>query len=102
MASENKRKVRRNGSIIRKGDRKFLLRAYRGITTNGKRVYFTQVFKGTAEDAQKRLQEILTEISNGVTPTKELPDPIAPPAPVLLGETLDRWLKHKSSGHKAR
>lgn len=102
MASKKKPKVRRDGSITRKGERKFLLRAYCGITPNGKRRYFTQVFKGTSDDALKRLQEILTDISNGITPSKALPEPEARPAPVLVGETLDRWLKHKANGRKAR
>jgi len=102
MASEKKPKVRRDGSILRKGERKFLIRAYRGSTPNGKRLYFTQIFKGTSDDAQKRLQEILRDISNGITPTKMLPEPAVNPAPVLLGGTLDRWLKHKSTGRKAR
>lgn len=103
MANQNKAKVRRDGSIIRKGDRKFLLRAYRGTTADGKRVYFTQVFKGSAEDAQKRLQEIHRDISNGIVPTRTIPEPEKPQqAPATLGDTLDRWLKHKTATRKAR
>jgi integrase len=103
MASENKPKVRRHGSIVRRGERKFLLRAYRGVTSTGNRVYFTQIFKGSADDARKRLDQILTDISNGIEPTRVIPDPQKPlePPPTISG-TLDRWLKHKSNGRKAR
>jgi len=35
-------------------------------------------------------------------PRQVLPDPVTTPVSVLLGETLDRWLKHKSANRKAR
>lgn len=103
MATERKPKVRRHGSIVRKGERKFLLRAYRGLTSAGKRVYFTQIFKGTADDARKRLDQILTDISNGIEPTRIIPEPQKPSEPpTTVSDALDRWLKHKANGRKAR
>jgi integrase len=102
-AREKKPKVRRDGSIQRRGERKFLLRAYRGTTPTGKRLYFTQIFKGTSDDARKRLDQILTDISNGIEPTRAIPEPAQPEEPPpTVGETLDRWLKHKTAGQKAR
>jgi integrase len=101
MATE-KPKARRRGSIERLGDRKFKLTVYVGATAEGKRVYFKQVVHGTKEVADRRLSAILDDIANGRTPTRTVPEPKPVVAPVLLDETLDRWLKHKSGNRKAR
>ncbi len=60
------------------------------------------MFRGTSSQATKRLNELTLDIDNGIMPTRAVPEPEVKPAPVLLGETLDRWLKHKSIGRKAR
>lgn len=103
MASEKKPKVRRDGSIstITEG-RKYKLTIYCGRTESGKRTYFRQVFRGTSTQATKRLAKLALDVSNGIMPTRTLPEPEVKPEPVLLGGTLDRWLKHKSTGRKAR
>ncbi|CAN5547249.1 tyrosine-type recombinase/integrase [soil metagenome] len=101
--SEKKPKARRDGSIstITEG-KKYKLTIYCGRTESGKRTYFRQVFRGTSTQANKRLAKLALDVSNGIMPTKVLPELEVKPAPVLLGETLDRWLKHKSNGRKAR
>jgi hypothetical protein len=45
-----------------------MLRVYRGTSTAGRRIYYSELFKGNSEDADKRLNQILTDVSNGVAP----------------------------------
>src|SRR5688500_11361069 len=97
-----KSKARRRGSIARLGDRKFKLTVYVRATSEGKRVYFKQVVHGTKEVADRRLSAILDDIANGRTPTRVVPEPEPVAAPVLVGETLDRWLTHKRASRKVR
>jgi integrase len=101
MATE-KSKARRRGSIERLGDRKFKLTVYTGITAEGKRVYFKQVVHGTKEMAERRLSAILDDIANGRTPTRTVPEPEPVVATVVVGETLDRWVRHKRASRKVR
>ena len=77
-----------------------MLRVYRGTTPAGKRLYFNELFKGSSEDADKRLNQILTDISNGIEPSRALPE--KPAELPTVSDALDRWLKHQANGRKAR
>src|SRR5687767_10960883 len=89
-------KPRRDGTMrpLIEG-KKYKLTIYTGRTQTGKRVYFNQVFRGSASEAKARLRKLATDVDNGITLTREVPEPPVKPEPVLLGDVLDRWLRHK-------
>lgn len=75
------------GQIIKKGERKWLVRAFLGRDGNGKRRYFNKLIQGTKKDAVGYLSRTLTEISQGtfVTPSTD-----------TLDEYLNEWLKNSA------
>lgn len=56
---------RRAGQVIQRGPNKFLLRAFVGRDSEGKRQYHSETFHGTREQAEACLREILRLISIG-------------------------------------
>jgi len=96
-------RVRRDGSIKPLVDgKKYKIRIYLGCNQAGKRLYFSQVFRGTSGKASKRLNDIITDIDRGIMPTRVVAEAETPAAPLLLSEVLEKWLKHKAKTRKAR
>src|SRR5262245_33715492 len=75
------------GQIIRKGDRKWLVRVSLGRDGKGKRRYFNRLIHGTKKDAEAFRNRTLTEISEGrfVAPSRH-----------TLDDYLDEWLKNSA------
>src|SRR6058998_1576704 len=72
------------GQIIKRGDKKWLVRIFQGRDENGKRRYLNKTIKGKKKDAQDYLSETLTKISMGtfIEPSRE-----------TVGKYLDKWLE---------
>ena len=74
----------RRGSIIPKGDEKWLVRVFLGRDATGKRRYLSELVNGGKKDADKKLTALLKDNDNGtiVVRPKE-----------TVGEYLDAWLE---------
>ena len=76
--------ARKAGQIIRRGDRKFLVRVFMGANpTTGKREYMNRTVHGTKNDAQRVLNSMLQERDLGT---------LREPDRVSLNDQLDKWL----------
>lgn len=75
---------RRNGQIIPKGPGKFLVRAYRGRDSAGKRRYASRSVKGSKRDAAAVLRELEAARDRGLS---------ADGLRQTLNEYLDSWLR---------
>jgi len=77
-------KARRDGQIVARGERKWLVRWYVGEGSDGKRRYKAKLIHGTKKDAQTKLNEVLRsrDLGTYVEPTK-----------LTVDAYLDRWLK---------
>jgi integrase len=76
---------RRAGQIIKRGERKWLVRIYIGDhPETGKRIYRSKTIHGTKKDAERYLNSTLRDKDLGV---------LVEPANIALGEYLDRWLE---------
>lgn len=53
------------GQIIKRGDRKFLVRLYLGRDSEGKRLYHNKTINGNKSDAQRYLTKVLREKDTG-------------------------------------
>lgn len=75
------------GQLIKKGERKWLVRIFLGRDGNGKRNYFNKLIQGNKKDASDYRSRTLTDISQGkfVAPSK-----------TTLNEYLDEWLKNSA------
>lgn len=64
---------RRDGQLIPRGDRKFLVRVYLYRDAAGKRVYRSETVEGTVSQAKQRLASMLTKADSGslVASTRE-------------------------------
>lgn len=82
----SKRDSRHRGQIIQRGERKWLLRVFRGRLPDGTRQYTNKVVNGTVSQAQQALTKLL-----GDGDTKTLITPSKQP----LVEFLDGWLAGK-------
>jgi integrase len=78
------------GQVIKKGDRKWLVKVFLGRDPQGKKKYFSKQINGIKRDADNYLNRTLTELSQGtfVIPTLR-----------NLNEYLDEWLKNAAQ-HK--
>ena len=72
---------RRAGQIVKRGERRWLVRVYRGTDAAGRRRYRNATVNGTKRDAQERLNEMLRDGEAGVEPST-----------LSLSAYLDRWL----------
>ena len=72
------------GQIIKRGERTWLVRIFRGRDANGKRRYANKTVHGTKNDAQKFLNGALRDKDLGV---------FIEPAKEALGAYLDKWLE---------
>lgn len=76
------------GQIIKKGDRKWLVRVFLGRDgQSGKKRYFNKQVTGSKKDAQNYLNRVLSSIDEGV---------FVPPSKETIGEYLDEWLKNSA------
>lgn len=71
------------GQIISKGDRKWLVKIFRGRDAKGKKHYYSKLIHGAKKDAQKFLNGVLREIDLGI---------FVEPSRMTLSEYLDKWL----------
>lgn len=80
---------RRDGQIIARGERKWLVRWYNGAGADGKRRYKSKLVHGTKKDAQAFLNKTLRsrDLGEYVEPTR-----------LTVDEYLDRWLKDGARG----
>ncbi len=62
---EKKVKARRAGQIIPRGEKKWLIRIFRGYKPNGANDYFNKTFHGTKKDAEKWLRGALARRDKG-------------------------------------
>ena len=77
------------GQIIKRGDKRWLVRVFNGREADGKRRYFNKTIRGTKKDAQKWLTAALRDQDMGV---------FVEPASMPLTDYLDKWLltvKHR-------
>lgn len=75
---------RKAGQIIRRGDRKFVVRVYMGTNaTTGKREYMNRTVHGSKEDAQRTLNSMLRERDLGTLREPDRTD---------LAAYLDEWI----------
>jgi hypothetical protein len=86
-----KAKTRRASTIIRKGEKKFLLRLFRGYDAAGKRIYYSEVFHGGSKEADDRLSELRNRLKAG-EPLKL--------APKLFKDFVTEWLDDCDDGEK--
>jgi integrase len=83
--TRKKRKTRRAGQIIERGDNKHLVRVYLGTDeTTGKRRYHNHTVRGTKKDAQRYMNGVLRELDLGT---------FVEPAGETLAAYLDHWLE---------
>lgn len=75
------------GQVIKKAERKWLVRVFLGRDGNGKRRYFNKLIHGTKKDADSFLNRTLTEISQGT---------FVAPSTNTLDEYLNEWLKNSA------
>jgi integrase len=76
------------GQLIRKGDRKWLVRVFLGRDgQTGQKRYFSKQITGTKKDAQNYLNKVLHSIDDGV---------FVAPSKDTVGEYLDEWLKNSA------
>lgn len=83
--AEKKERNRKNtGQMIRRGERKFLVRIFLGRDATGKKRYFSKLIHGGQKDAQKYLNAALRDKDLGV---------FVEPASMSLNQYLDKWLE---------
>jgi integrase len=75
------------GQIIKKGEKKWLVRIFTGRDGNGKRQYLNKLIHGNKKDASDYLSRTLTDISQGTFVT---------PSSTTLDEYLNEWLKNSA------
>ncbi len=82
LRGEKEMAGRRSGSLIRRGEKKWLVRWYLG-DDNGRKRYASKRIRGSKRDAQRYLNERLRsqDLGQDTTPTKE-----------TLNSHLDAWL----------
>jgi hypothetical protein len=53
--------ARKPGQIIKRGERKFVVRVFTGVNDMGKRCYINRTVHGTAKEANKVLNDMLRQ-----------------------------------------
>jgi integrase len=81
---DKKKQPRRSGNIKKKRDGVFLVSIFLGRDANGKRRYVAKQIKGTKKDAQKYLNNALSEVDAGT---------FVEPTTLTVNNYLDRWLE---------
>ena len=78
---------RRSGQIVKRGDRKWLIRSFRG-EENGRKLYESRIINGTKRDAERALAKLSTELQSGQLPRRST---------YRLGEWCEWWLENIKS-----
>ena len=78
------------GSIIPRGERRWLVRWYEGIGEDGKRVYRSQTVRGKKKEAETLLSEKVVALDQGE---------ITCDSKMRLNQYLDKWLKEGAPLH---
>ena len=76
--------ARRDGQIVGRGERRWLVRWYVGLTGEGRRKYSSKMIHGTKRDAQRYLNSVLRSRDLGQ---------YVEPARMSLDQYLDQWLE---------
>jgi len=82
--TEKTKQPRRSGNIKKKRDDVFLVTIFLGRDANGKRRYVAKQIKGTKKDAQKYLNNALSDLDSGT---------FVEPTSLTINSYLDRWLE---------
>lgn len=77
------------GQVIKRGDRKYLVRIFQGRDAQGKRRYVNKTIRGTKKDADKYLSKTLTAMSTGT---------YIEASTLSVDDYLDRWLQNAARG----
>ncbi len=88
---EKKTKARRAGQKIKRGNDKFLLRIFRGYDASGKRIYYSETFRGGSGEADDRLNDLRNRHQRG-EPLKF--------APRLFRDFFNEWLEDCDDGER--
>jgi integrase len=72
------------GQLIKRGERTWLVRAFTGRDSEGRRRYHNKTIKGNKKDAEAYLRKVLTAVSTGT---------FIEPSPLTVAEYLDKWLE---------
>jgi len=83
QASKGKKKSRRPGQIIKRGEHKWLIRIFLGRDSEGKRHYHSETFPGRKKDAEEKLRELLRR--------RQLNEPLRE-SDLTFAQFLDQWL----------
>jgi len=86
---KKKPEPRRPGGKTKRGDNKWLLRIFRGYDAGGKRIYYSETFRGGSKDADKRLVELANRHKAGL-PLKFTPK--------LFRDYFEEWLADCDDG----
>lgn len=62
--------ARRSGQVVRRGERKWLVRAYRGEDEAGRRRYESRTVRGTKRQAEAELARMVEKIDRGALPER--------------------------------
>lgn len=75
----------RQGQLVRRGDRTWLIRAYRGRDGKGKRRYVNRTVHGAKKDAERALTALLRARDTNALSSE--------PARHTVSKWLDEWLE---------
>src|SRR5262245_37889865 len=84
---------RRDGQIIPKGEKKWLVRWFDGYREDGRRRYKSEIVEGAKVDAEKKLPETLMSRDHGT---------YVEPKPLTVSEYVERWLDSMRDGVSER
>jgi integrase len=85
------KQARRAGQKIKRGKDKFLLRIFRGYDAAGKRIYYSETFRGGSREADDRLSDLRNRHQSG-EPLKF--------APRLFRDFFNEWLEDCDDGER--
>ena len=77
------------GQVIKRGDRKYVVRIFQGRDAQGKRRYLNKTIRGTKKEADKYLSKTLTAMSTGT---------YIEASTSSVDDYLDRWLQNAAKG----
>lgn len=75
--------TRRNGSIVQRGERKWLVRWYTGTRSDARRAYSSKTIEGSRSGAKRFLDKIRHDRNQGI---------VYAPSRVTVNAHLDEWL----------
>src|SRR5262245_65430341 len=93
MSEETPKKPepRRPGGKTKRGPNKWLLRIYRGVDANKKRIYYSEIFHGGSREADDRLTELKNRHKAGLPLKFE---------PKLFKDFFEDWIEDRDDGER--